>query len=223
MGDLIGGARRRVPRAAAGLVSRGDRADLEPRQLDDTAWKQLVETSNRFGRLAQERSAGQQTVVFHPMQTARGDGGADRALPGRDGPRPGQPLPGHRAITPTARVTFGGSDAPAARSHPVLPHQDGARWRPRRFSTPSGSSLLGRRSAPASSASRRMARLISCLLQQLLEQQGFTGYAIVEHDSTRALDVPLPIATRTRAYLGSIGSPAETGALLEISRRAIAS
>jgi inosose dehydratase len=42
--------------------------------------------------------------------------------------------------------------------------------------------------------------------KELLDQLGFPGPAIVEHDLYPcAFDVPLPIATRTRAYLGAIG------------------
>src|SRR5205823_4231197 len=42
--------------------------------------------------------------------------------------------------------------------------------------------------------------------QRLLDQLGFTGFAIVEHDLYPCpFDVPLPIATRTRSYLGAIG------------------
>jgi inosose dehydratase len=41
--------------------------------------------------------------------------------------------------------------------------------------------------------------------KRLLDEIGFGGYAIVEHDLYPcAFDVPLPIATRTRAYLGAI-------------------
>jgi inosose dehydratase len=40
----------------------------------------------------------------------------------------------------------------------------------------------------------------------LLDELSFDGYAIVEHDLYPcAFDVPLPIATRTRQYLGRIG------------------
>jgi inosose dehydratase len=39
----------------------------------------------------------------------------------------------------------------------------------------------------------------------VLDGIGFDGYAIVEHDLYPcAFDVPLPIATRTRAYLREI-------------------
>ena len=44
------------------------------------------------------------------------------------------------------------------------------------------------------------------VFKSLLDSLSFDGYAIVEHDLYPcAFDVPLPIATRTRAYLGAIG------------------
>jgi sugar phosphate isomerase/epimerase len=42
--------------------------------------------------------------------------------------------------------------------------------------------------------------------KRMLDEVGFDGYAIVEHDLYPcAFDVPLPIATRTRTYLSKIG------------------
>ena len=37
----------------------------EPRELADDDWRRFVETSNRLGRLAQERFGGRLKVIFH--------------------------------------------------------------------------------------------------------------------------------------------------------------
>ncbi|MCC7368042.1 MAG: TIM barrel protein [Chloroflexi bacterium] len=204
VGDLIGelGGAYLVLLPAAYRDETGP--DREPRELDASGWQRLVEHSNRLGLLAQERSGGQQTVVFHPHADSHVETAAqvERYLDETDPSLVGLCLDtGHYAYRDGDSV-------------------DLMRRRPERIpylhiKTVHGARL---RDAHAQDLSfpQAVAASVFCepadgvidfpALQLLLTAQGFDGYAIVEHDLYPcAFDVPLPIARRTCAYLGGIG------------------
>lgn len=204
VGDLIGEVGGAYLVLLPGSYREESGPDLEPRQLDDTAWKQLVETSNRLGRLAQERSSGQQSVVFHPHADSHVETAAqvERYLDETDPALVSLCLDtGHYAYRDGDSI-------------------DLMRRRPEQITYLHIKTVHGQRLQEAHaqdlSFPKAVAAGVFCepqdgvidfpAFQRLLDSLGFSGYAIVEHDLYPcAFDVPLPIAQRTRAYLGRIG------------------
>ncbi len=177
--------------------------DTDARTLDGDAWQRYVDTTNHLGRLAQDRFGGRIKVVFHPhadshVETAEQ---VERFLDDTDPAVVGLCLDtGHYAYRE-------GDSIDLMRRRPErIPYLhiktvDAARLREahaRDLSFPDAVQS-GVFCEPQDGAIDFPA------FKRLLDGLGFDGYAIVEHDLYPcAFDVPLPIARRTRAYLGSI-------------------
>jgi inosose dehydratase len=204
VGDLIGELGGAHLVLLPGSYREATGPDLEPRQLGDTAWNQLVETSNRLGRLAQERSGGQQSVVFHPHADSHIETAAqvERYLDDTD--------PALVSLClDTGHYAYRDGD-------PI----DLMRRRPERITYLHIKTVHGDRLKQAHAEDLSFPQAVAAgvfaepqdgtidfsAFQRLLDDLRFDGYAIVEHDLYPcAFDVPLPIAQRTRAYLSKIG------------------
>jgi inosose dehydratase len=175
----------------------------EPRVLDDDGWRRFTETSNRLGQLAQQRFGGRLKVVFHSHADSHVEAAdqVERFLDDTDPELVGLCLDtGHYAYRDGDSVDL------MRRRHDRIPylHIKTVRADRRRqvheqdLSFPQAVQL-GVFCEPADGVIDFPA------FKTLLDEIGFDGFAIVEHDLYPcAFDVPLPIATRTRAYLGSI-------------------
>ena len=204
VGDLIGelGGAYLVLLPAAYRGETGP--DTDPRRLDADAWRCLVDASNRLGQLTQERSGGRQQVVFHPHADSHVEDveQVERYLDDTDPALVGLCLDtGHYAYREGDSIDL------MRRRHQRIPYLhiktvDAARLREvhaRDLSFPQAVTQ-GVFCEPQDGV------IDFVVFQQLLTEIGFDGYAIVEHDLYPCpFDVPLPIAQRTRAYLGSIG------------------
>jgi len=175
----------------------------EPRQLDADGWGRFVETSNRLARLACERFGGRIRVVFHPhadshVETAEQ---VERYLDDTDPELVGLCLDtGHYAYRDGDSIDL------MRRRHDRIPYLHIKTVQADRLHEAHARDLsfpeavqLGVFCEPADGTIDFPA------FKRLLDEIGYDGYAIVEHDLYPcAFDVPLPIAARTRAYLGAI-------------------
>lgn len=176
----------------------------EPRELDEDGWHRFVDTSNRLGRLAQERFGGRITVIFHSHADSHVETveQVERYLDETDPSLVGLCLDtGHYAYRNGDPVDL------MRRRHDRIPYlhvktvwEDRLRQVHEQDLSFPQAVKLGVFSEPRDGVVDFVA------FKALLDGLGFGGYAIVEHDLYPcAFDVPLPIATRTRAYLGAIG------------------
>ncbi|MGE3271724.1 MAG: sugar phosphate isomerase/epimerase family protein [Chloroflexota bacterium] len=204
VGDLIGelGGEYLVLLPAAYREQSGP--DTDPRNLDSDAWRCLVDASNRLGRLAQERSAGRQQVVFHPHADSHVETPeqVERYLADTD------PVLVSLCLDTGHYAYRNGDSIDLMRRH--------QQRTPYLHIKTVDSERLRDAHARDLSFPQAVAEGVFCepqdgvidfpAFQKLLAEIGFEGYAIVEHDLYPcAFDVPLPIATRTRAYLHGIG------------------
>jgi inosose dehydratase len=203
VGDLVGelGGEHLVLLPAAYRGETGP--PIEPPRLDEDGWHRFVETSNRLGRLARDRSGGRQTVVFHPHADSHVEEAdqVERFLDDTDPDVVGLCLDtGHYAYR------WGDSIDLMRRRHNRIPYLhiktvDAARLQQaheRDLSFPEAV-RLGVFCEPDDGIIDFPA------FKALLDAIGFDGFAIVEHDLFPCpFDVPLPIASRTRAYFGKI-------------------
>jgi inosose dehydratase len=200
VGELGGGYLVLLPAA----YRDGSGPVIEPRRLEGDAWRCFVETSNRLGRLAGERFGGRLKVVFH----AHADSHVEYAMQVErflDDTEPA--LVGLCLDTGHYAYRDGDSIDLMRRRHDRIPYLhiktvDAARLREahaRDLSFPEAVAL-GVFCEPQDGVIDFPA------FKRLLDEIGFDGYAIVEHDLYPCpFDVPLPIARRTRAYLDTIG------------------
>jgi inosose dehydratase len=203
VGDLVGelGGAYLVLLPAAYRGESGP--PVEPRQLDDDGWRRFVETSNRLGRLAQERFGGRLKVVFHSHADSHVETveQVERYLDDTDPAVVGLCLDtGHYAYRNGDSVDL------MRRRHERIPYLHIKTVRADRLRQAHTQDL---------SFPQAVALGVFCepedgvidfpAFKTVLDGIGFDGFAIVEHDLYPcAFDVPLPIATRTRAYLGAI-------------------
>jgi inosose dehydratase len=204
VGDLVGELGGGYLVLLPGAYRDDAGAFTDPRSLDDGGWHRLIETTNGLGRLAQERFNGRLRVVFHPHADSHIETPeqVERFLDDTDPSVVGLCLDtGHYAYRNGDSIDL------MRRRHDRIPYLhiktvDGERLRQaheRDLSFPEAVAAgvfcepdVGVIDFPAFTG--------------LLGELGFDGYAIVEHDLYPcAFDVPLPIATRTRQYLGRIG------------------
>jgi len=202
-GDLIGelGGEYLVLLPAAYRGETGP--DAEPRVLDEAGWRRFVETSNRLGRLAHDRFGGRIKVIFHSHADSHVETveQVERYLDETDPSFVGLCLDtGHYAYRHGDPIDL------MRRRHDRIPYLHiKTLWEEKRrqvheedLSFPEAVQL-GVFSEPQDGVIDFVA------FKSLLDGLGFGGYAIVEHDLYPcAFDVPLPIATRTRAYLRDI-------------------
>ena len=201
IGELGGGYLVLLPAAY-----RGETGPLtDPRDLDADGWKQLVESSNQLGRLAQERFGGKLEVIFHSHADSHVEtvGQVERYLADTDPSLVGLCLDtGHYAYR------WGDSVDLMRRHHDRIPYL---------HIKSMSAEILRKVEAEDLSFPQAVQLRVCCepdapdgtvdfvALKQLLDELQFDGYAIVEHDLYPCtFDEPLPIATRTRAYLKSI-------------------
>jgi inosose dehydratase len=203
VGDLVGqlGGEYLVLLPAAYRGETGP--PTEPRTLDDAGWRCFVETSNRLGRLAQERFGGRIKVIFHSHADSHVETveQVERYLDETDPAVVGLCLDtGHYAYRNGDSVDL------LRRRHDRIPylhiktvHADLLRQVHEQDLSFPQAVALGVFAEPDQGTIDFVA------MKALLDQLAFDGYAIVEHDLYPCeFDVPLPIATRTRAYLKAI-------------------
>ncbi len=204
VGDLVGemGGGYLVLLPAAYRDDAG--AFIDPRTLDDAGWHQFIETTNGLGRLAQERFGGRLQVVFHPHADSHVETPeqVERFLDETDPAVVGLCLDtGHYAYRDGDSIDL------MRRRHDRIPYLhiktvDGERLR----QAHAGDLSFPEAVAAGVFCEPDVGVIDFPAFTRLLDQLGFDGYAIVEHDLYPcAFDVPLPIATRTRTYLGGIG------------------
>ena len=204
VGDLVGEMGGGYLVLLPGAYRDDAGAFTDPRTLDDEAWRRLIDTTNGLGRLAHERFGGRLQVVFHPHADSHVETPeqVERFLDDTDPTFVGLCLDtGHYAYR------YGDSI-------------DLMRRRPDRISYLHIKTVDAERLRQAHEQDLSFPAAVQSgvfcepdvgvidfpAFTALLEDLGFDGYAIVEHDLYPcAFDVPLPIATRTRAYLGQIG------------------
>ena len=177
-------------------------ASLEPPQLDDDAWKHLVESAHRVADLAADQFG--LTTVYHPHAETHVEyeGQIERFLEDTDPSRLSLLLDtGHHAYR-------GGDPVAFMRRH----HE-----RIRYLHLKSVDAVLQRRvQAEAIPFATAVQMDLFCepaegvvdfeRFRDVLVEIAFDGFAIVEQDMYPApFDKPLPIARRTRAYLGDLG------------------
>jgi inosose dehydratase len=174
-----------------------------PKNLDGDAWDRYVDASNRLGRLAAERFGGRLRVVFHPHADSHVETAAqvERYLADTDPAFVSLCLDtGHYAYRDGDPIDL------MRRHHERIPYLhiktiDAAVQQKVQEGDLSFSEAvqLGICAVPPAGIIDFVA------FKQVLDDVAFDGYAIVEHDLYPcAFDMPLPIATQTRAYLGSI-------------------
>ena len=202
-GDLIGemGGEYLVLLPAAYRGETGP--DAESRQLDEEGWRRFVEASNRLGRLAQDRFGGRIKVIFHSHADSHVETveQVERYL---DETEPG--LVGLCLDTGHYAYRNGDSVDLMRRRHDRIPYLH--------IKTVQADKLRQAHEQDLSFP-QAVGMGVFCEpgdgtvdfpgLKGVLDSIDFDGYAVVEHDLYPcAFDVPLPIATRTRAYLGAI-------------------
>ena len=203
VGDLVGelGGEYLVLLPAAYRGETGP--PTEPRVLDAAGWRRFVETSNRLGRLAQERFGGRLKVIFHSHADSHVETveQVERYLDETDPALVGFCLDtGHYAYRDGDPVDL------MRRRHDRIPYLHVKTVQVDRLRQVHEQDL----SFPQAVASGVFCEPADGVIdfvafKALLDALEFDGFAIVEHDLYPcAFDVPLPIATRTRAYLGGI-------------------
>jgi inosose dehydratase len=181
----------------------GSGALSDVRNLDGDDWQRFVDASNHLGRLAREHSAGQLHVIFHPHADSQVEYAAqvERYLDATDPSVVGLCLDtGHYAYRDGDNVDL------MRRRHDRISYLHIKSMNPgilhevhERDLSFSEAVQMGVCAEPDQGSVDFVG------LKQVLDEIGFDGYAIVEHDLYPcAFDVPLPIATRTRAYLREI-------------------
>jgi inosose dehydratase len=176
----------------------------EAKDLGGDDWQQYVDASNRLGRLAAERFGGRLNVVFHPHADSHVETAAqvERYLADTD--------PAFVSLClDTGHYVYRDGDPVdlMRRHHDRIPYLhikivDAAiRCKVAEDDLSFGEAVrLGICAVPPAGVIDFVA------FKNVLDEVGFDGYAIVEHDLYPcAFDVPLPIATRTRAYMAEIG------------------
>ena len=175
---------------------------LEPSRLQDDAWQRMIDATHRVADLAQEKFG--LTAVFHPHADTHVEyeDQIERFLQDTDGDRVSLCIDtGHHAYR-------GGDPARFMRRHhervpylhlksvdPDVMQRVEAEDLP--FATAVGMDMF-------CEPSQGVVDFIA--FRNVLEEIDFDGWAIVEQDMYPApFDKPLPIATRTRAYLREIG------------------
>lgn len=175
---------------------------LRPARLEGDAWKRLVETSNRLGRLMRERFG--LTVVFHPhAETHIEYEDQIEALLERTDPA------FVSLCLDTGHHAYRGGDPVAfmRKHHKRIPYLHLKSVDPQKqkkveaekipFAIAVGQDMF---CEPSVGAVNFIA------FRDLLREIGYDSFAIVEQDMYPApFDKPLPIAKRTRAYLREIG------------------
>jgi inosose dehydratase len=175
----------------------------EPRELDEAGWQQFVESSNRLGRLAQERFGGRIKVVFHSHADSHVEtvDQVERYLDETDSALVGLCLDtGHYAYR------YGDPIDLMKRRHDRIPYLHIKTVRADRLRETHEQDLSFPQAVQFGVFCEPQDGTIDFVaFKALLDRLNFDGYAIVEHDLYPCtFDVPLPIATRTRAYLGAI-------------------
>jgi inosose dehydratase len=176
----------------------------EPRQLDQEGWKQFVESSNRLGQLAQAQFGGRLQVIFHSHADSHVETPeqVERYLDETDPSLVGLCLDtGHYAYRSGDSIDL------MRRHHERIPYLHIKTVQADRLREVHAEDLSFPQAVQRGVFCEPQDGVIDfAAFKRLLDELGFDGYAIVEHDLYPcAFDVPLPIATRTRAYLGSIG------------------
>jgi inosose dehydratase len=204
LGDLLAelGARFLVLIPDSYRATNGER--LRPARLEPDGWKQLVETTNLLGRLVEERYPGQLRLAFHSHADSHVEEPAQlEALVAETDPRyvgvcmdtghyayrGGDPIEfmrRHHARTPYLHI----KTVDAALRERVLaedlPFPTAVR--------------LGAFCEPQDGV------IDFAAFARMLAEIDYDGWAAVEQDMYPCdFDKPLPIATRTRAYLNSLG------------------
>jgi inosose dehydratase len=199
VGELGGGYLVLLPAAYRGETG----PPSEPRLLDDDGWRRFVETSNHLGRLAHEWFGGRLRVVFHSHADSHVEYAeqVERYLDDTDPAVVGLCLDtGHYAYRDGDTIDL------MRRRHDRIPYLHVKAMR---------ADILREVHARDLSFPQAVQMGVCCepadgtidfpAFKRLLDEIGFAGYAIVEHDLYPcAFDMPLPIATRTRAYLKAI-------------------
>lgn len=176
----------------------------EPRELDEDGWHRLIAASNHLGRLAQDRFGGRITVIFHSHADSHVETveQVERYLDETDSSLVGLCLDtGHYAYR------YGDSIDLMRRRPDRIPYLHIKTVREDRLRQVHEQDLSFPQAVKLGVFSEPDQGVIDFVaFKSLLDSLSFDGYAIVEHDLYPcAFDVPLPIATRTRAYLGAIG------------------
>ncbi len=202
-GDLIGelGGEYLVLLPAAYRGETGP--PTEPRELDEEGWRRMIETSNRLGRLANDRFGGRLKVIFHSHADSHVETveQVERYLDETDPALVGLCLDtGHYAYR------YGDPIDLMRRRHDRIPYLHIKTIWEDRLRQVHDEDLSFPRAVKLGVFSEPQDGMIDFVaFKALLDSLGFGGYAIVEHDLYPcAFDVPLPIATRTRAYLRTI-------------------
>lgn len=177
---------------------------LGPRDLVGDDWRRLVETTNGLGRLINERFGGRLRLAFHSHADSPVEYAAqvERLLDDTD------PALVHLCLDTGHYVYRDGDPVDLLRRHPErIPYLH--------IKTVDG--VLRQRVQEEDLSFPEAVQLGICAeppngvidfvdLKRQIHEVGYEGYAVVEHDLYPcAFDVPLPIATRTRAYFRSIG------------------
>jgi inosose dehydratase len=204
LGDLLAelGARFLVLIPDSYRAINGER--LRPARLEPDGWRQLVETTNLLGRLVEERYAGQLHLAFHshadshveePEQLEALVAETDARYvgicmdTGHYAYRGGDPIEfmrRHHTRTPYLHIkTVDAALREQVRAED-LPFPEAVR--------------LGAFCEPQAGV------IDFAAFARMLEEIDYDGWAAVEQDMYPCdFDKPLPIATRTRAYLNSLG------------------
>jgi inosose dehydratase len=175
----------------------------EPTELEGDGWRQFVETTNCLGRLVDERFGGRLRLVFHPHADSHVEyaeqvehflADTDRSVvslcldTGHYAYRDGDPVDLMRRHPD--RIPYLHIKTVDAAIRRRVEQEDLA------FAT---AVSLGICAVPPAGVIDFVA------FKRVLDEVGFDGYAIVEHDLYPCdFDVPLPIATQTRSYLRAI-------------------
>ncbi|HZQ07984.1 MAG TPA: TIM barrel protein [Anaerolineae bacterium] len=175
---------------------------IRPRRLDDDAWKQLVETTNRLGRLARERFG--LTLVYHPHAETHVEyeDQIERLLQDTD--------PAYASLLlDTGHHAYRGGDPIAF----MRKHHERIPYLHLKSVDPQMQKRVEAEKIPFAIA---VAQDMFCepsrgavnfpAFRDMLKEIDFNGWGIVEQDMYPApFDKPLPIAKRTRQYLREIG------------------
>jgi inosose dehydratase len=189
LGDLVGMLGGDSLVLLPGGYRGHDGAVVGPRDLDGDDWRRLVETCNHLGRFINDLFGGRLRLAFHSHADSAVEHAAqvERLLDDTDPSLVNLCLDtGHYAYRDGDPVDlFRRRPERSPYLHIKNVHGD-LRQRVQEEDLPFAIDFVA--------------------LKQQLDAAGFDGYAVVEHDLYPCdFDVPLPIATRTRAYLGSIG------------------
>jgi len=174
----------------------------EPAVLDDTAWKRLIETTHKVARIAQERF--QLELVYHPHADTHVEfeHQIEKLLEETDAKLVGLCLDtGHHAYRGGDPVRF------------FRRHHERIRYLHLKSVDSKTQKKVEEENIPFAIAvgmdlfcEPSVGVVDFCAFRDALQEFNYDGWATVEQDMYPApFEKPLPIATRTRTYLRSIG------------------